>query len=164
MNGNPIGPKTGNDSQYVHPPGMRGLLNWISKRYNRPPIYVFENGVPCPDENNLPRDLALKDVFKINFYKGYIENMLLAVLEDGVDVRAYFARSLIDNFEWADGYSVRYGLVYIDYTNNLTRYPKDSAYFYSALINATFENGKNLSNQLDSFYSDAKRRSQLLDI
>jgi len=161
VNGEPIGPKTGNDWQYVHPFGMRGLLNWISKRYNDPPIYVFENGVPCPNENNLPRDLALKDVFRINFYKGYIENMLLAVLQDGVDVRGYFAWSLIDNFEWADGYSVRYGLVYIDYANNLTRYPKDSAYFYAALINATFEDGKNLSKQLDSFYP---KGAQLLDI
>jgi beta-glucosidase len=53
--------------------------------------------------------------------------MKQAIVEDGVDVQAYFAWSLMDNFEWTDGYSVRFGMVYIDYANNQTRHLKDSA-------------------------------------
>ena len=60
--------------------------------------------------------------------------MMLAKNEDGVNVVGYFAWSLMDNFEWADGYSVRFGLVYVDYNNNQTRYIKDSAKWFSKMI------------------------------
>ncbi|CAB4285742.1 unnamed protein product [Prunus armeniaca] len=49
---------------------------------------------------------------------------------DGADVRGYFAWSLLDNFEWAQGYTKRFGLVYIDYKNELSRHPKSSAYWF----------------------------------
>ena len=49
---------------------------------------------------------------------------------DGVNVRGYFAWSLLDNFEWAQGYTKRFGLVYVDYKNGLTRHPKSSAYWF----------------------------------
>jgi beta-glucosidase len=49
---------------------------------------------------------------------------------DGVDVRGYFAWSLLDNFEWAQGYTKRFGLVYVDYKNGLSRHPKSSAYWF----------------------------------
>ena len=57
--------------------------------------------------------------------------MLNAVNEDGVQCKGYFAWSLMDNFEWCDGYTVRFGMIYIDYDNNQTRYIKDSAKWYS---------------------------------
>ena len=49
---------------------------------------------------------------------------------DGVDVRGYFAWSLVDNFEWAQGYTKRFGLVYVDYRNGLSRHPKSSALWF----------------------------------
>ncbi|RRT79492.1 hypothetical protein BHE74_00015564 [Ensete ventricosum] len=55
---------------------------------------------------------------------------------DGVDVRGYFAWSFLDNFEWAEGYTKRFGLVYVDYKNGLTRYPKSSALWFSSFLKA----------------------------
>jgi beta-glucosidase len=102
----------------VYPQGLRGLLKWVDKRYNHTPVYVFENGVSVPGETSLPIEEAVHDTFRLNYYNDYISNMASAINEDGVDVRGYFAWSLMDNFEWADGYNVRFGMVYVDYNDN----------------------------------------------
>jgi len=135
-NGTMIGVKAESDWLYVVPWGIRKMLHWVKSRYGNPPIYVTENGVDVPNENDKPLDEALADMFRVDFYKYYIGNMSLAV-QEGVDVRGYFAWSLMDNFEWADGYSKRFGLHYVDYDNNLTRYQKDSAKF---ILNYTVQN------------------------
>lgn len=70
--GNLIGPQAQSSWLYVYPEGMRGLLNWISDRYGNSKIYVFENGVSVPGENDLPIDEAIHDTFRVNFYKDYI--------------------------------------------------------------------------------------------
>ena len=57
----------------------------------------------------------------------------LAAIESGVDLRGYFVWSLLDNFEWADGYSRRFGLVYVDFASQ-ARLPKASAHWYRELI------------------------------
>ena len=129
----------------VYPPGMRGLLNWIDKRYNHPKIYIFENGVSVPGENKLSLVDAIHDKFRVEYYKNYIQSMLDAITFDGVNVGAYFAWSLMDNFEWGDGLSVRFGMTYVDYANKQTRYMKDSLVWYSSFIrsnniNAEFTN------------------------
>lgn len=54
---------------------------------------------------------------------------------DGTDIRGYFAWSLLDNFEWAQGYTKRFGLVYVDYKNGLKRHPKASALWFSEFLN-----------------------------
>lgn len=68
------------------------------------------------------------------FQKVEIINLILLFIccmdRDGVDVRGYFAWSLLDNFEWAQGYTKRFGLVYVDYKNGLSRHPKSSAYWF----------------------------------
>ena len=65
-----------------------------------------------------------------------------AITLDGVDVVAYFAWSLMDNFEWDDGYSVRFGMTYVDYKDSQARYLKDSAFWYSAFVNTLDVNVK----------------------
>jgi beta-glucosidase len=137
VNGHQIGPLAGNGWLYVYPQGMRKIVNWIAKRYGNPPLYIFENGTPCPNESVIPRELAVKDTFRVNYLKNYIGNMIEAKVTDKVNMAGYFVWSTMDNFEWGDGYSVRFGLTYIDYNNNNTRYLKDSAYFYSTIIQAT---------------------------
>jgi len=76
-------------------------------------IYVTENG--WGDQNLTIEEGALNDIDRCNYYREYIGNVSLAVHEDGVDVGGYFAWSLMDNFEWADGYTTRFGLTYVDY-------------------------------------------------
>ncbi|KAG2739879.1 glycoside hydrolase family 1 protein [Suillus brevipes Sb2] len=110
-----------------YPQGFRHLLNYIWKRYKLP-IYVTENGFAVKDEHLKPIEDALQDNDRVNYFKGITASLKAAVLEDGVDVRAYFPWSFLDNFEWADGYITRFGVTYVDYETQ-QRYPKESAKF-----------------------------------
>jgi len=132
--GVPIGPPADSDWLFVVPTGIRNTLNWVSRRYGRPAIYITENGVDVPGESNMTLQQALNDTFRINFYQNYIDNVMLANGTDGVDIRSYFAWSLLDNYEWQDGFNKRFGLHYVDYNNNLTRYQKQSAVWYTNRI------------------------------
>eukprot|EP00877_Chromochloris_zofingiensis_P010272 jgi/Chrzof1/5499/Cz16g05160.t1 len=116
---------------YNTPEGLRSMLSWISIRYHRPEVWITENGVPAPGEAHRPLPQALKDTYRIDFFKGYLENLCRAVVEDNVNLSAYFAWSLIDNFEWTEGYKPRFGIVYVDYKHDYRRYPKLSAYWLS---------------------------------
>ncbi|KAG0611138.1 hypothetical protein M758_7G118800 [Ceratodon purpureus] len=133
-NGVAIGGQTPSDWLYVAPFGMRKILNWVRERYNSPVIYVTENG---RDETNkdksMPLSDQLKDPERIEYYHDYMQNVLLAI-QDGADVRGYFAWSLLDNFEWAVGFTVRFGIYYVDYQNGLARYPKSSAYWFQEIL------------------------------
>jgi len=81
-------------------------------------------------EDNLEGTI-MHDTYRIDWYKQYLENLRLAYAEDGVDVRGYMAWSLVDNFEWENGYETRFGMTYIDFykDENMTRVPKDSLTF-----------------------------------
>ncbi|KAM4060166.1 glycosyl hydrolase family protein [Hirsutella rhossiliensis] len=135
-NGDCIGPET--QCPWLRPcaPGFRDLLVWISRRYRHPPIYVTENGTSIKGESDMPRDQALADDFRVRYYDSYIAAMADAVRLDGVDVRAYFAWSLLDNFEWAEGYRTRFGVCYVDYEDGQKRYPKQSALFLKPLFDS----------------------------
>ena len=108
----------------VAPWGCRKLLEWIRDRYHNPPIYITENGCAYDDKVINGR---VEDSKRVDFYKGYLEACHEAIL-NGVDLRGFFAWSLFDNFEWASGYSKRFGITFIDYAS-LTRIPKASAYW-----------------------------------
>jgi len=95
------------------PFGIRKMQQFIHERYANMTIYVTENG--WGDQNLTIEEGALNDIDRCNYYREYIGNVSLAVHEDGVDVGGYFAWSLMDNFEWADGYTTRFGLTYVDY-------------------------------------------------
>uniref|UniRef100_A0A6I8S540 Lactase, gene 2 n=1 Tax=Xenopus tropicalis TaxID=8364 RepID=A0A6I8S540_XENTR len=112
----------------VTPFGLRRLLNWIKETYNNPPIYVTENGIS-------ERGTNLKDVWREHYYKYYINEALKAVKYDGADLRGYAAWSLMDNFEWAAGYTERFGLYYVNFTDpGVPRIPKDSVKYYRSII------------------------------
>lgn len=111
------------------PWGFRRILNWVWKRY-RTPIYITENGIPCSTEAEQQLPQVLNDQHRIAYHHGYLESMREAVVEDGVDVRSYFAWSLTDNWEWADGFRTRFGVTYTerDEEGKVIRYwPKKSA-------------------------------------
>jgi hypothetical protein len=92
--------------------GFRKMLNWIHRRYDGPPIYVTEGGWSLPAGT---ADEAAVDDQRRMYYANYTAEMRRAIYEDGVDVRGYFAWSLLDNIEWERGYSERFGTVYTDY-------------------------------------------------
>nr|ATP16791.1 multidomain GH1 [Lyrodus pedicellatus] len=114
----------------VVPTAMRTGLNFIRFRYNNYPVYITENGVS--DHNG-----ALNDTWRIEYYKGYINEMLKAIVLDGCDVKGYTAWSFMDNFEWQEGYSERFGLHYVDFEDpDRPRTPKESAKYYTSIIEA----------------------------
>jgi len=91
-----IGPEAGTGWLRPHPLGFRKLLNWISDRYGKPQIYVTENGVCIKDENDLPLEQLLNDEFRCKYYTDYINQLALAVNEDGVNIKSYMAWSLME--------------------------------------------------------------------
>eukprot|EP00884_Botryococcus_braunii_P006572 jgi/Botrbrau1/15916/Bobra.40_1s0097.2 len=122
-----IGPQADSFWLYVVPWGLRATLSYIDQRYGHPPIYITENGCDVPGESSIPFPDVLNDTFRVQYFQDYLDEALTAVRIDGVDLRGYFAWSILDNFEWADGYNYRFGIVYVDYKNNLTRTPKMSS-------------------------------------
>ncbi|CAN0929451.1 Beta-glucosidase 40, partial [Linum grandiflorum] len=111
---------------YIVPEGMRSLMNYIRLRYGNPPVFVTENGMDDPNNPFIPIEDALKDDKRIKYLNDYLTNLLASIKEDGCNVKGYFVWSLMDNWEWAAGYTSRFGLYFVDYGNNLTRFPKNS--------------------------------------
>ena len=103
---------------------------FLYERYKLP-FVITENGISCFDK--VCCDGKVHDNDRIKFMNDYIHELYKAK-KDGVDAVGYFAWSLMDNFEWAEGYDHRFGLIYVDY-DNLKRIPKDSYYWYRNLIN-----------------------------
>jgi len=112
----------------VTPFGLREVLKWIKNEYGADlPIYVTENGFSDKQGNT-------DDLPRIYYYKHYINQMLRAIKEDGVNVAGYYAWSLLDNFEWAMGYTEHFGLHSVDMTSDeRTRTPKASSRFVAKL-------------------------------
>ncbi|KAK3296204.1 glycoside hydrolase superfamily [Chaetomium fimeti] len=126
-NGDCIGPETQSFWLRPHAQGFRDLLNWLSKRYGYPKIYVTENGTSLKGENDMSLEQIVEDDFRVKYFDDYVRAMALASSEDGVNVMGYMAWSLMDNFEWAEGYETRFGVTYVDYVNDQKRHPKKSA-------------------------------------
>ncbi|KAJ8459125.1 hypothetical protein OPV22_032051 [Ensete ventricosum] len=132
--GVPIGTQAASDWLFVYPKGIREVLLYLKNRYNNPIIYITENGVDEVNNASWPLSKALQDDMRIDYYKNHLHFVEKAIRE-GVDVRGYFAWSLLDNFEWTNGYTVRFGIVYVDYRNGLKRYPKTSAHWFREVLN-----------------------------
>lgn len=95
----------------IYPQGLTEILLQLHQRYQLPPIYITENGAAMVDE--LQQDQVL-DADRLAYYQSHLLATEQAI-KAGVDVRGYFAWSLLDNFEWAEGYAKRFGIVYVDY-------------------------------------------------
>lgn len=114
----------------VHPPSLRRLLVRISKDYKLPPIYITENGAAFPE--TISTDGRILDYARLAYLRDHLEQAWLAI-QDGVDLRGYFAWSLLDNFEWEHGYSKRFGIVHVNYANQ-KRTIKESGHWYTSVI------------------------------
>lgn len=131
--GNPVNPPDADYTEMgweVYPRGLYNLLTRIHRDYGPLPLYVTENGAAFNDQPG--KDGTVNDPQRVSFLQNNLKYCLQAI-EEGVPLRGYFAWSLLDNFEWAFGYSKRFGLVYVDFTT-LERYPKESAYWYKKVI------------------------------
>ncbi|OAY30228.1 beta-glucosidase 12 [Manihot esculenta] len=133
-NGIPIGPKAASDWLHVYPRGIQDILLYIKRKYNNPLIYITENGIDELNNETLTLEEALIDNMRIDYYYYHL-SFLEKAIKDGVNVKGYFAWSLLDNFEWTSGYTVRFGINYVDYKNGLKRHPKLSAGWFNKFLN-----------------------------
>jgi beta-glucosidase len=113
----------------IYPEGIYHMLKKYASYPKVKKIYITENGAAFPDqvveEDGKKR---IHDVDRINFLKSYLEQVLRAKKE-GIPIYGYFIWTFMDNFEWAEGYRPRFGIIYVDYQTQ-NRYVKDSGYWY----------------------------------
>ncbi|XP_047323231.1 beta-glucosidase 40-like [Impatiens glandulifera] len=130
----PIGERANSIWLYLVPKGMRSLMNYIKEKYDNPPVVITENGMDDGNSMFISIKNALNDQKRIRYHEGYLSNLLASIKEDGCNVKGYFVWSLLDNWEWAAGYTSRFGLYFVDYKNKLKRYPKNSVKWFSQFL------------------------------
>ena len=108
----------------LYPHGFFYILQTAHQRYQRP-IYILENGIDCR---------ALDDTLRQHFLVTHLREVWNAIHHAKADVRGYFHWSLLDNFEWAEGFGPRFGLLHVDYKNHFQRTPRQSAALYTQII------------------------------
>ena len=113
----------------IYPKAFTELLVSLNERYTLPPVYITENGAAMADKIV---DGVVNDKNRVDYYQQHL-NAVNDAIELGVKVDGYFAWSLMDNFEWAEGYLKRFGIVYVDYDTQI-RTIKKSGLTYKALI------------------------------
>jgi beta-glucosidase len=116
----------------VYPEGLYDLMGRLHFGYRFPALYITENGAAYPDQ--VGPDRHVDDPLRIAYLREHLVAAARAIAM-GVPLRGYFAWSLMDNFEWAHGYSKRFGLIYVDYPTQ-HRVPKASAHWYRCVIAA----------------------------
>ena len=115
----------------VHAESLRRVLVWVTERYGAPALYITENGAAFYDPPKAVEG-RVDDPLRVQYFREHLRACLAAV-ECGVDLRGYYAWSLMDNFEWASGYAKRFGLIHVDYETQ-ERTLKASAHFYRGVI------------------------------
>jgi beta-glucosidase len=113
----------------IHPESLYNVLIRIKEEYGNIPVYISENGTTCIDEK-VSDDGCVHDPVRVEYFRRHFAAAWQAI-QEGADVRGYLIWSFCDNFEWGFGYSKRFGVVYIDYENDLRRIIKDSGHFFA---------------------------------
>ncbi|RZC85288.1 hypothetical protein C5167_041473 [Papaver somniferum] len=144
-NGVVIGPTAVLPWLNVYPPRIKEILIYIKEQYKSPIIYITENGYPT-DFTELFEE-SIRDSKRVNYHIQHLYH-LQQPIKEGVDVKGYFAWTLMDNYEWASGYSVAFGLYHVDRKDGLKRYPKDSSRWFKNFLHPT--------NGLKRYYSHAQ--------
>jgi beta-glucosidase len=128
-----VGPITYNGWE-VWPRGIYDIVTRISNEYGKPIIEITENGCSYSDAPLPENPAKVPDQRRLEFYRAHFAELARAI-QDGAKVRGYHAWSLLDNYEWAEGYSQRFGLVYVDF-RDLKRTIKDSGNWYGRVAAA----------------------------
>ena len=113
----------------VYPQGLYDVLVRIRRDYRNPPVYITENGAAFTD---VVQDQRVHDPLRVSYLEGYLAAAQRAI-RDGVDLRGYFIWTLMDNFEWQEGFGKRFGLVYVDHRTQ-QRIVKDSGTWIRDMI------------------------------
>ena len=115
----------------IFPEGLTHVINKFTENYSKStPIYITENGMA---HNDKIKKGIINDQERISFYKKHLTE-IKNILKDGVLLKGFFAWSLLDNFEWAFGYSKRFGLVYVDFKTQ-KRVQKNSWFEFKRALN-----------------------------
>ncbi|AEM77895.1 GH1 family beta-glucosidase [Thermoanaerobacter wiegelii] len=114
----------------ISPESLYDLLKRLDREYTKLPMYITENGAAFKDE--VTEDGRVRDDERIEYIKEHLK-AAAKFIEEGGNLKGYFVWSLMDNFEWAHGYSKRFGIVYVDF-NTQKRILKDSALWYKEVI------------------------------
>ncbi|PWZ04708.1 putative inactive beta-glucosidase 14 [Zea mays] len=131
-NGIPIGKPTPVANTYVVPSSMEKLVMYLKQRYKSIPLYITENGYAQIANISTTAEEIINDTERSTYIRDYLTYLSFAIRK-GADVRGYFVWSLMDNFEWISGYTVKYGLCHVNF-KSLKRTPKLSAKWYSKFI------------------------------
>jgi beta-glucosidase len=113
----------------VYPEGIYQIIKQFAAYPNVKKIFVTENGCAFPDEL---LDGKVKDVKRIDYYQRYLKQVLRAK-QEGVNIGGYFSWTLLDNFEWSEGFKPRFGLVYVDFKTQ-KRIVKESGYWFKDFL------------------------------
>lgn len=113
----------------IYAPGLHEIVTRLHREYGAQRLVITENGGAFPD--TVEPDGSIRDAERVAFLEAHLAEVRRA-RQDGVPVEAYFAWSLLDNFEWSEGYTLRYGIVHVDFATQ-KRTPKDSAKFIKTL-------------------------------
>ncbi|KAL0283982.1 UNVERIFIED_CONTAM: Beta-glucosidase 18 [Sesamum angustifolium] len=151
-NGVTIGEPTGMSRFFVVPRGLEDIVNYIKDRYHNKPMMVTENGYSSPGNED---DIYEHDVKRIHYHQSYLAHLAQAV-RNGADVRGYFIWSLLDNFEWSNGYTAKFGIYRVD-RQTLNRLPKLSAVWYRDFLRNSSLIDVHLSSTVSGVYRDAER-------
>ncbi|KAL0416916.1 UNVERIFIED_CONTAM: Raucaffricine-O-beta-D-glucosidase [Sesamum latifolium] len=160
---NPIGQPTGVSWLWMVPKGLYDHLVYLKNTYDQdmPPMYITENGVADKSDCALTAKQACVDTIRVRYHQEHLAYLLKAMNELHIDVRGYFAWSYCDNFEWNDGYTSRFGLIYIDYVNNLARHMKNSALWFIKFLKGNMmklQTSEKRQVEMDSERGSKKRR------
>ncbi|MCD7709067.1 MAG: beta-glucosidase [Clostridiales bacterium] len=128
--GNPAGTTLTASHWPVTPCVLYYASKFLTERYPNVPLYITENGMACHDM--VSADGQVHDPNRISFIDEYLGQLQRAA-DEGADVRGYFVWTFLDDFEWPEGYSQRFGFIYVDYATQ-RRTVKDSAYWYKKVI------------------------------
>ena len=107
----------------IWPAALHRLVRRVDHDYGHPAIYITENG--CADATGPGPDGRVHDASRVRYFEDHLGQLARAI-DDGCDVRGYFAWSLLDNFEWAAGYEQRFGITWVDFEAGGRRIVKDS--------------------------------------
>ncbi|KID78202.1 Beta-glucosidase 1B [Metarhizium brunneum] len=146
--GTPVGEESGLHWLRSCPDLFRKHLTRVYNLYGKP-IYITENGCPCPGEDKMTCDEAVNDPYRIKYFSSHLDAICKSIVDDGAVIKGYFAWALLDNLgaflsisqvfvanrftEWSDGYGPRFGVTFTDY-KTLKRTPKQSALLLRKMV------------------------------